>query len=68
LTGGIRKGAKGEPPVAYFHSYRSLLTSLCKGPANFSSLTQNEAPLIFFFSSTDFLGYDTILEEIYLSG
>jgi len=68
LTGGIREGAKGEPPVAYFRNYRSLLTSLCKGPANFSSLTQNEAPLIFFFSSTDFLAYDTVSEEIYLSG
>jgi hypothetical protein len=68
LTGGIREGAKGEPPVAYFHSCRSLLTSLCKGPANFSSLTQNEAPLIFFFSSAVFLAYDMIPEEIYLSG
>jgi len=40
LTGGIREGAKGEPPVAYFQ----IAT-----PSEFT------ASLIFFFSSTDFL-------------
>jgi len=33
-----------------------------------SGLAQFKAPLIFFFSSTDFLAYDRIPEEIYLSG
>jgi hypothetical protein len=52
LTGGIRKGAKGEPPVAIFTA----------GAPQFDAL------LIFFFSSAGFLAYDTIPEEIYLSG
>jgi hypothetical protein len=59
LTGGIRKGAKGEPPVAIFYSFTSRAASflvLLKGSVNF------------FLSSTEFLAYDTIPEEIYLSG
>jgi hypothetical protein len=59
LTGGIRKGAKGEPPVAIFYSFTS-------GPSNFLALLKGSAN--FFFSSAGFLAYDTIPEEIYLSG
>jgi len=106
LTGGIRKGAKGEPPVAYFSRRCGALSpgatharliepdcshfaicvacfELCKtftilststgysitsGRCQFFSLTKFRAPLIFFLSSTDFLAYETIPEEIYLSG
>jgi hypothetical protein len=62
LTGGIRKGAKGDPPVAIFHRLQG------KGSDNFFGPYLKHGPLIFFFSSTDFLAYDRIPEEIYLSG
>jgi len=107
LTGGIRKGTKGEPPVAYFSQGYGALSpavtharstepdcshfgfalpalsvaklsplspststgySFTSGPCQFFSLTKFRVPLIFFLSSTDFLAYETIPEEIYLSG
>jgi hypothetical protein len=68
LTGGIREGAKGEPPVAIFTATARVTHELTQRPSNFSSLTQREIPLIFFFSTADFLAYETIPEEIYLSG
>ena len=55
MTGGIRKGAKGEPPVAIFYSFTSR-------PASFLVLLKGSAN--FFLSSTEFLEYDTIPEEI----
>jgi hypothetical protein len=55
LTGGIRKGAKGEPPVAIFYSFTSR-------PASFLVLLEGSAN--FLLSSTEFLAYDTIPEEI----
>ncbi len=55
MTGGIRKGVKGEPPVAIFYSFTSR-------PASFLVLLKGSAN--FFLSSTEFLAYDTIPEEI----
>jgi hypothetical protein len=68
LTGGIRKGAKGEPPVAYFYSATAYYSPAAAHTLQFLQSIQCRDFLIFFFSSADFLGYDTIPEEVYLSG
>jgi hypothetical protein len=69
LTGGIRKGAKGEPPVAHFFAVlRTRCSQARRAPFESFSVNSMQGPLIFFFSSADFLAYDTIPEEIYLFG
>jgi hypothetical protein len=67
LTGGIRKGAKGEPPVAISEHYASSFAHCAAPPRSFRASNAADS-LIFFFPCTDFLAYDTIPEEIYLSG
>jgi len=83
LTGGIREGAKGDPPVAIFTAPRLAFAS-CDCLRLFirhSVLLQKfvqqhcvsggapfKALLIFFFSFICFLAYDTVPEEIYLAG
>jgi hypothetical protein len=65
LTGGIREGVKGEPPVGLFSALAGKLA------ARRSRLRDHSTVVIlrfFFFSSADFLAYDTIPEELYLSG
>jgi hypothetical protein len=68
LTGGTREGAKGEPPVGHFSKgHGALFIGLCKGPPIFLA-SLKKSLRNFFFSSADLLAYDTIPEEIYLSG
>jgi hypothetical protein len=83
LTGGIREGVKGDPPVAIFTAPRlafagcdclllfihlSVLFEKFIQQHCASGLAQSKALLIFFFSFIRFLAYDTVPEEIYLSG
>jgi len=54
LTGGIRKGAKGEPPVAYFGSATARY-SLPGPPMQFFQPFSKQGSVVFSFSSADFL-------------
>jgi hypothetical protein len=50
LTGGIREGAKGEPPVGHFsNGHGSLFIALCKGPPIFLASLKKSLRNFFLF-------------------
>jgi hypothetical protein len=73
LTGGIREGAKGEPPVAIFPAPQLISQSRSRGSSDpvlpiFLIPCSMQSSADFFLFIHRFLAYHTIPEEIYLSG